>query len=144
MDYGWIWIAVIILAVVAELTTDQLIAIWFIPGAIVSTILNYVGLDIIWQIIIFLVITLIGIFFLRHLLVAYTRTHEVKTNVEAIIGEKCVVTERINNFAGCGQVKVHGQIWSARGCFEDDIFEVGEVLNIVAIEGVKVICKKIK
>ena len=143
MDYGWIWIAVIVLAVVAELTTDQLIAIWFIPGAIISTILNYIGLDIIWQIIIFLVITLIGIFLLRRLLVAYTRGHETKTNVEAIIGEKCVVTERISNLAGCGQVKVHGQIWSARGCFEDDEFEVDEVLNIVAIEGVKVICKKI-
>ena len=47
MDYCWIWIAVIVLAVVAELTTDQMIAIWFIPGAIISTILNYIGLDII-------------------------------------------------------------------------------------------------
>ena len=66
----------------------------------------------------------------------------VKTNVEAIIGERCVVTEKIDNFAGCGQAKVNGQIWSARGVGEDDVFEVGEALRVVAIEGVKLICKK--
>lgn len=142
MEFGWIWVGIIILSVIAELTTDQLIAIWFIPGAIISTILDFFNLDVIWQIIIFLAISLVGIFFIRRLLVSFTSKNASKINFEAIIGEKCVVIEKISNFAGCGQVKVHGQIWSARGCFDDDEFEVGEVLQIVAIEGVKVICKK--
>ena len=59
-----------------------------------------------------------------------------------IVGKKCVVIEKIDTFAGCGQVKVNGQIWSARGAQEEDTFESGEILSIVAIEGVKVICKK--
>ena len=70
------------------------------------------------------------------------RSGIVKTNIEAIIGERCVVTEKVDNYVGCGQVKVKGQIWSARGVGEDDVFEVGEILHVVAIEGVKVICKK--
>ena len=61
---------------------------------------------------------------------------------ESIVGEKCVVTEKIDNFAGCGIVKVNGQLWAARGAFEADVFEVGVTLRIVAIEGVKLICKK--
>jgi len=65
-----------------------------------------------------------------------------ETSIEAIVGERCVVVEKIDNFAGCGQVKVNGQFWSARGAGEDDVFEIGEVLNIVALEGVKLICKK--
>ena len=65
-----------------------------------------------------------------------------KSSLESVIGEKCVVTERIDNFAGCGQVKVNGQGWSARGAYDDDSFEVGETLRIVALEGVKLICKK--
>ena len=64
-----------------------------------------------------------------------------ETNIEAIVGERCVVTERIDNYAGCGQVRVNGQSWSARGALEGDSFEVGEVLYIVAVEGVKLICK---
>ena len=63
-------------------------------------------------------------------------------SLESVIGEKCIVTERIDNFAGCGQVKVNGQGWSARGAYDDDSFEVGEILMVVAIEGVKLICKK--
>ena len=65
-----------------------------------------------------------------------------KTNMDSIIGEKCVVTEKIDNFAGCGQIRVKGQIWSARGLYDEDEFDIGENLRIVAIEGVKVICKK--
>jgi membrane protein implicated in regulation of membrane protease activity len=70
------------------------------------------------------------------------RSSIVKTNIEAIIGERCVVTEKIDNYIGCGQVKIKGQIWSARGVGDDDVFESGEILHVVAIEGVKVICKK--
>ena len=62
--------------------------------------------------------------------------------IDTIVGEKCIVTETIDNFAGCGQVRVKGQRWSARGLFEDDIFEKGESLRIVAIEGVRAVCKK--
>ncbi|MBE6534314.1 MAG: hypothetical protein E7678_05025 [Ruminococcaceae bacterium] len=63
-------------------------------------------------------------------------------NPEQIIGKRCVVTERIDNFAGCGQVRVNGQSWSARGTMDYDVFEVGDTLSIVAIEGVKLICIK--
>ena len=143
MELSWIWIGIIVLAVVIEIITDNLTSIWFVPAAVVTTILDFVGLKPIWQIIIFLTISLVGIFAIRRFVIKYFRVNAEKTNIDAIIGEKCVVTERIDNFAGCGQAKVNGQVWSARGCNEDDVFEEGEVLKIVAIEGVKIICKKI-
>lgn len=62
--------------------------------------------------------------------------------LDEIIGEKCVVTERVDNFAGCGIVKVKGCQWAARGVNENDVFEVGESLYVVAIEGVKLVCRK--
>jgi len=65
-----------------------------------------------------------------------------KNQGDGIVGERCVVTERIDNYAGCGQVKVKGQLWSARGVLDDDVFSEGETLKIVAIEGAKLICKK--
>ncbi len=63
-------------------------------------------------------------------------------NGGSIVGEKCIVVERIDNQAGCGEVKVRGQIWSARGVNDDDFFDEGEALKIVAVEGAKLICKK--
>ena len=62
--------------------------------------------------------------------------------LEYIIGKKCVVSERIDNYAGCGQVKVNGQCWSARSAYDEEIFEAGETLSIVAIEGVRLVCVK--
>ncbi len=142
MEWGWVWIAVIILAIVIEVLTDQLISIWFVPGAMIATILDFCNVHIIWQALVVLVISLVGIFVGKKFLVKYLPQKDTKTNIDAIIGEKCIVTEKIDNFAGCGQAKVKGQIWSARGVDDEDVFEVGDVLNIVAIEGVKLICKK--
>ena len=139
---GWIWIAVIILAIIFETTTDQLISIWFVPGAVIGIILDFISVGEIWQILVFMLVSLFGIFYLRKLVGKFRPDASTRTNIDAIIGEKCVVTEKIDNFAGCGQAKVKGQIWSARGLGDDDVFDEGEVLRIVAIEGVKIICKK--
>ena len=72
------------------------------------------------------------------------RSNNKSKNVtlDTIVGKNCTVTEKIDNFAGCGQISVCGQLWSARGVYEDDVFEKGEALRIVAIEGVKAVCKK--
>lgn len=61
---------------------------------------------------------------------------------EAIIGEKCVVLERISAASGSGLVKVKGTMWAARPSFDDEVFESGEVVRIVAVEGVRLICRK--
>ena len=142
MIYGWIWIAIIVIALIVEILTDQLISIWFVPGAVVATIIDFSGGDVLWQILVVLVLAALGIIFAKTFLSKKLNSSVVKTNIDAIIGERCVVTEKIDNYVGCGQVKVRGQIWSARGVGEDDVFERGEVLHVVAIEGVKVICKK--
>lgn len=67
---------------------------------------------------------------------------EREFNPENIVGKRCVVTETVDNYAGCGQVKVNGQNWSARAAYDEDRFEIGDVLNVVAIEGVRLVCVK--
>lgn len=63
-------------------------------------------------------------------------------SIDNIVGERCVVIEKIDNFAGCGLVKVGKMYFAARGAYDDDVFEIGESLSIVALEGVKLIVKK--
>lgn len=67
---------------------------------------------------------------------------EKEFNPDNIVGKRCTVTEAVDNYAGCGQVKVNGQNWSARSAYDEDRFEVGETLKIVAIEGVRLVCIK--
>ena len=61
---------------------------------------------------------------------------------EETVGEVCIVVERVDTAAGCGEVRVGGGVWAARGTFEDDTFEVGEKLRVVAVEGVRLICRR--
>ena len=142
MIYGWAWIAVIAVAIILEVITEQLVSIWFVPGAIIATILDFFNVHFAVQILVFLILAAAGIVFTKTYLVKKLHSNVVKTNVDAIIGERCIVTERIDNYAGCGQVKIKGQIWSARAVADGDVFEIGDILNVVAIEGVKVICKR--
>ena len=142
MLYGWMWIAVIVAAIAVEVITDQLVSIWFVPGAVIATVLDYFEVDFVWQVLIVLILATAGIVFAKTYLAKKLSSRIIKTNIEAIIGERCVVTEKIDNYVGCGQVKIKGQIWSARGVEDNDVFEAGETLHVVAIEGVKVICKK--
>lgn len=140
LTYGWYWVAVIVIAIILELLTEQLVSVWFVPGAIAATVLDFFYPSLALQIILFLIISGAGIIFTK---IYFSKNkRDTRTNIDAIIGEKCVVTEKIDNFAGCGQARVNGQIWSARGSSENDTFDVGESLTVVAIEGVKLICKK--
>ena len=141
--FVWLWIGLIVLSIVIEVLTEQLISIWFIPGALVAAILSLCTVDILWQAFGFVLISVIFVPLGKILLGKHRSSDDTRTNIDAIIGEKCVVSERIDNFAGCGLVRIKGQFWSARGVNETDTFEVGEVLSVVAIEGVKLICKKI-
>ncbi len=81
-------------------------------------------------------------FSLGNIFAVFNKKAQDNDILESIIGERCKVIELVDNYAGCGLVKVKGQIWAARSVNEDDVFEVGERIWIVAIEGAKLVCKR--
>ncbi|MBQ8175209.1 MAG: NfeD family protein [Clostridia bacterium] len=137
----YFWIVVMVAAVAIEVATPgALVAIWFLPSALVSMILAFLKVPLYVQIPVFIVLSLACVFFARPWLVRPGKN--TATNIDAIIGEKGIVIEKIENIAGAGQVKVHGQYWSARSVADDCEYEEGDIVEIVAVEGVKLICKK--
>jgi len=138
--FVWIWLLVLAVSIIAAVITERLIAVFGIPASVVSIVFALCNIHIIYQIVAFLCIFSLGAFGVRYLL---NRSKSASHGgIDAVIGEKCVVCEKIDNFAGQGLVKIKGLVWSARGVGEDDIFEIGESLTVVAVEGVKLICKK--
>ncbi|GAA2811427.1 NfeD family protein [Crossiella cryophila] len=57
----------------------------------------------------------------------------VKTNVEALVGGKAVVLSTVD--AHGGQVKLGGEIWSARAYDETQVIEVGRAVTVMDIAG---------
>ena len=142
MEYmPYIWLAVIVAAAVAEAITTSLVSVWFIPAGIASALLAVFDVDIVWQLLAFFLISTVCLVLSRTIFRDMLRKKDTRTDLDTIIGAKCVVTEKIDNIIGLGQVKIRGLYWAARSC-DGSNYDVGEVLTVVAIEGVKVICKK--
>ncbi len=120
-----------------------LTTIWFAGGALVAIFAAVVGAPIWLQAIIFIVVSLVLLFFTRPIAVKYFNKDRVKTNVESMVGRQAIVISEIDNLQGIGQVTVGGQEWSARSAEDQAKIAVGAVTVVVAISGVKLIVRDI-
>ena len=59
--------------------------------------------------------------------------HPVKTNVEALVGTKAIVVATVD--AHQGQVKLAGEVWSARSYDETQVLEPGRSVTVMDISG---------
>ena len=57
----------------------------------------------------------------------------VRTGTAALVGARAVVLERVD-FDG-GQVKIGGEVWTARAYDEDEVIEPGARVEVLKIEG---------
>ena len=72
----------------------------------------------------------------------YKKEQEVKTNAEALIGRKAVVTERIEGELLPGRVKIDGDDWKAIS-LESEPIEAGEAVEIIEINSIILTVKKL-
>ena len=106
-------------------------------------IFAYFGLPFYAQIIAFILVSGIIMFFVRPFAkkIAYQKT--TPTNADRIVGSEGVVVEEINDLSNIGQVKVMGQIWSAK-TIDGTKLAKDTVVKVVSIEGVKVIVAEVR
>lgn len=141
MSITLIWTIVLVISVIVEAITIDLVSIWFGVGAVAALICEALGVSEVFQVIIFTVISVVCIFASRPLAKKYLRGNTIKTNLDRIIGKHCLVTETITADQK-GEVKVMGTLWLATS-LNNVTIEAGEYAEIVSIEGAHVIVKKI-
>ena len=134
----YVWIAVLVAAVAAEALTNDFVAIWFFPAAIVSMILSLFETSPWLQLVLFLVIGLVLVVATRPFCRKFLVTKQTKTNVDALVGKVCIVTEEIRNIDEVGEVKLGGLCWSARSA-DGRVIAVGEQVTVKEVQGVKLI-----
>lgn len=131
-----IWIALIIVFAAVEIATVGLTTIWFAGGAIAALLCDAVGLGIGFQFAVFVVVSLVLLFFTRPWALKYLKPHLVRTNYEGNIGENVCITETVDNIKGTGTAVLKGQEWTARAYEEGKIFEAGTIVKVKEIRGV--------
>ncbi len=139
----YLWLLLALLAAGVEAFTCKRIALSFLPSAIVSMILAFFYVDTLLQIAAFLGSSLLFFFFFRWVFRFAVKERRERGGIESAIGEKCTVAERIDNLAGRGAVILHGKEWATRTVSDEITAEVGERVEIIAVEGVRLVCKKI-
>ena len=140
-SWVYIWIVLILVTVVLEAATMQLTCIWFTFGALGAWLVSLCGAPLWLQLIVFCVLSLALLAFTRPIALKYLKPKTEKTNADAIPGKVGVVVSQVRPIEGIGQVKVEGLVWSAKP--EDGVqtFEIGERVEVVRIEGVKLVIR---
>ena len=136
-----LWLVVLIVSIGVEVATLGLTSIWFAGGAVVAVIVAAFHGPVWLQILLFFAVSLLLLFFTRPVAVRYFNKDRVRTNVEGMIGRQAIVTSEIDNLQGIGQVTVGGQEWSARTEADGMNLQPGTVVDIVAVNGDKLIVK---
>ena len=137
-----LWLVVLIISIVVEIISLGLTSIWFAGGAIVALIFAAFSLPLWLQIVVFLVVSIVLMVFTRPIAVKYFNKDRVRTNVESMIGRQGIVISEIDNLQGIGQVTVGGQEWTARSEDDKKHLAVGAVVEVVAVNGVKLIVRE--
>jgi len=134
------WIALMVIFIVIELNTINLYTVWFALGACAAAILSVQMTEgYLAQTATFVIVSGAAVMLTRPFARKVTGK-SVPTNADRVVGEEAVVTERIEESA-LGQVKVLGHIWTAKAKNAEAVYNVGDVVIVEEIQGVKLIVK---
>ena len=123
------WLAAFIVFAIGEAVTVGLVSVWFAVGALAGLFAAALGAGLWLQIAVFLGVSAL-------------KSKPSATNADRVIGAQALVTETIDNAQAQGQVRVKGQVWSARSA-QDVVIPAGRDVKVLRIEGVKVIVETV-
>ncbi len=140
MDFppsAWLlWLLAAVVAGALEIALPGFVMLWFSVGALAASLAAALGLGINVQLILFTLVSVVLFGASRTLFKkAFMRNAtQVKTGVEAMVGQEAVVAEALVEGHG-GTVRINGELWAARS-LGGPVTE-GERVIVEQVEGLK-------
>jgi membrane protein implicated in regulation of membrane protease activity len=132
------WIVWLILAAVlgvAEVMTTTLALGLIAASAVVAAVVGAVGGGLPFQLAAFAVAAGAGLGLVRPIAVRHIKQPPLlRTGTSALVGRSAIVIEEVTGRAG--QVRIGGELWSARTYDESQVIPAGSTVDVFAIEGV--------
>lgn len=136
----WMWLIMAGLLLIIEIFTQGFLVFWFSVAALITTVVSIFTSNILIQVLVFVVSSIILIFFTKKFSDKIKTTEtKMKFNIDTIIGETGVVEQEVSKLQ-FGVVKVGGSTWTA--VTEEETIEVGQVVSIKKIDGVKLVVER--
>ncbi len=135
----YIWLIVFLVSLGIEIiTTGVFFFLCFSIGALFAMTCSLLGMPEYISAIVFCVVSVLSILFIRPFMTKYVDKKKIETNVDSLIGASAVVVEAITSQVP-GKIKIAGEIWLAV-C--DESVDIGQTVVIVSVDGTKLIVKK--
>lgn len=146
MYWVWplIWLAVAIIAAVAEGMTVQLVSIWFaISAAVTALVALFARPDFSMQLMLFSLLGLILLLATRPFIRGKMQVKKERTNADMVVGKTGVVIKTVGDSTDAGRVQVTGLDWAAKT--PDGVHvNPGERVTVLAIEGATLVVEQEK
>ena len=137
-----IWLIAAGIFFVAEIITVGFFIFWLGIGSLLAMLVSLVTNSIIMQVATFAISSSILLFFTKPLAKKLAKSDNVATNSFSLINKNGIVTIDINPLEGTGQVKVNGEVWSAK-TEDDKVISKDSQIKVLKIDGVKLVVEQI-
>lgn len=126
--------------VVAEILTAGFFLLWFGVGAAVAGVLALLGVGAVWQLLAFVVVSLVLFLSSRRFADRFSKQQPPGIGADRLKGKTGIVIEAIDNKQNTGRVRVERDEWRAESESGAPI-DNGVDVVVVEIEGTRVIVK---
>ncbi|KJK57262.1 NfeD family protein [Saccharothrix sp. ST-888] len=132
---SWIWwlLAAVGLGIPLVLTALPEFAM-FAVGAGAAALAAGLGAGVVLQFLVFVGVSVALLAFVRPIAYRQLRqSPEIRTGTAALIGATAVVQQQVDGEGG--RIKLNGEIWSARALNPGSVYEPGQQVDVVEIQG---------
>ena len=137
-----IWLIAAGVFFVAEIITVGFFIFWLGIGSLLAMLVSFITNSVIIQVATFAITSSVLLFFTKPLAKRLAKSDNAVTNSFSLINKTGIVTMDINPLEGVGQVKVNGEIWSAKTENQNTILK-GSQIKVVKIDGVKLVVEQV-
>ena len=138
-----VWLIASAFFFIAEIITVGFFIFWLGIGALLAMIVSFITDSVVIQIATFSISSSVLLFFTKPLAKRLEKFNSVSTNSISLIDKEGIVLIDINPLEGTGQVKVNGEIWSAK-TQDNSLISKDAQIKVLKIDGVKLVVEQVK
>jgi len=139
----YIWLIAAGIFFIIEMATVAFLAFWLGLGALLAMIVSFFTNNIAIQTSVFVIASSILILLTKPLVNKFMHTPNIPMNSASLIGKRGIAISAIDPIKGTGQVKIGGEIWSAK-CDENTVIEESTEIEVLAIDGAKLLVSQLQ
>jgi membrane protein implicated in regulation of membrane protease activity len=140
-NYWWAWMVLAALFIIGEIATAGFFLMCFGVGAIIAGLGALLGANMIWQLVIFIVVSLILFLVSRKFADRVSKEQPPGIGADRFVGKECIVLEEIDNHKNTGRVRMDMEEWRAEGDGSESI-PAGSRVVVTSLDGSHLVVRK--